>query len=235
MGEDQDLERRERLGRLIEKEGLSQRAFAEKIGYSYSNLNKIIIGIRKVPNSLPAKIVEAFPDIRLDWILYGEGEMSICDQQISDQNTLNDHMSKLPTRPRLPKFMSEGHLEQYYDGPKRVLCQEKPIVALLPDYDFSLILKNNRMYPKYERGDEVFFKKARIPEWGDEFLLDTADGPKFKRIYQTFAPDPEFDDPEKIVECIRCVSYNKEEYPDFLIPRRLVYGFYRCVGALRIK
>lgn len=225
--DNQDIERRERISRLIEKVGLSQRAFAQKIGYSYSNLNKIMIGNRSVPNSLPSKIVETFTDVRLDWILYGEGEMYKSDQHLVETQAMNDHMAKLPTRPRLPKFMSEGHIEQYYgEGKKRTLCQEKPRVAQFSDYDFSLIMKNNRMSPKYERGDEIFFKLALFPEWGNDFLLDTDDGPKFKRIYEGVDEDG---DP-----CIICKSYNKEEYPDFTIKKSFVHNYYRCVGVLRI-
>jgi phage repressor protein C with HTH and peptisase S24 domain len=125
------------------------------------------------------------------------------------------------TRPRLPKSGSGGHLEDYFLGEKRSLCQEKPIITQFSDYDFSLIVKNNRMSPKYERGDELFFKKSTIIEWGNDYLVDTAEGPKFKRI---------FDDGDKI----RCVSYNHAEYPDFEIPKDLIFGYYRLVGALRI-
>ena len=226
MGENLDKERRDRIDRLIETEGLSQRSFAEKIGYSYSSLNKIMIGVRKVPNALPSKIVEAFKDVRLEWLLYGEGEMYAKDQYLAETQALQKHMELLPTKPRLPKFMADAHLEEYYQGKKRVLCQERPVIAQFSEYDFSLILKNNRMSPKYERGDELFFRKARFPEWGNDFLLDTDDGAKFKRIYQAVNKDGK--------DCIRCVSYNKEEYPDFLIPEEYVHGFYRCVGVLRI-
>ena len=223
----QDEERRKRIIRLIETEGLSQRQFALKIGENYGNFNKIILGTRKVPNSLPTKIIEAFPEVRLNWLLYGEGEMLKQDQQLADAEALKKHMSLLPTKPRLPKSMSEAFVENYYIGNKRKLCQEKPVVGQFADYDFSLILKNNRMSPKYERGDEVFFKKATYPEWGNDFLLDTDDGPKFKRIF----PGGLDEDGDK---CIRCASYNKEEFPDFTIKVAYIHAYYRCVGVLRI-
>ena len=220
-------ERTKRLLRLIETEGLSQRQFADKIGYSYSSLNKIMLGLRSVNNSLVSKIADCFQEVRIEWLLYGEGEMYKGDQHLANAEALKRHMDKLPTRPRLPKSMSEGHIEQYYgDGKKRVLCQEKPIVTQFSDYDFSLIMKNNRMSPKYERGDEIFFKKALYPEWGNDFLLDTDDGPKFKRIYEALNEDNE--------KCVRCVSYNREEFPDFLIKKDLIHEYYRCVGVLRI-
>ena len=221
-----DFGKRERIKRLIEKEGMSQRAFAEKIGVNPTNLNQVMLGKRSVPNSLPPKISSAFSEVRLDWILYGEGEMYEKDQSLAEKEALNKHMSQLPTKPRLPKNMSEGHVEQYYNGKKRVLCMEKPIVTQFSDYDFSLIMKNNRMSPKYERGDEIFLKKASFPEWGNDFLLDTDDGPKFKRIYDAIDDDGD--------KCVRCVSYNKEEFPDFLIKKDLIHGYYRCVGVLRI-
>lgn len=231
--DDSDFGKRERIKRIIETEGLSQRAFAEKVGVNTTNLNQVMLGNRSVPVSLPPKISAAFPEIRLDWILYGEGEMYAKDQHLADKTALREHMALLPTKPRLPKFMSGGHVDDYYKGKNRVLCTERPIIYNLADYDFSLILKNNRMSPKYERGDELFFKETDIikedldPEWGEEFLLDTESGLKFKRIY------PAVD--KHGVECIRCVSYNREEYPDFLVQRNKIYGIYRCVGSLRIK
>ena len=231
MCDNQEDERRKRLNRIIETEGLTQRQFAEKIGYSYSSLNKVMIGNRKVPNTLPAKIVETFKEIRLDWILYGDGEMYESEQHLANQMAFREHMDKLPTRPRLPRNMSEGHIEQYYgDGDKRKLCREKPLVTEFPDYDFSLILKNPRMSPKYLPGDELFFKKAKYPEWGNEFLVDNDYGPKFKKIYQ----DTMKDDDGKIVEAVRCVSFDEEKFPDFWIPMSIVHGFYRCVGMKRV-
>ena len=82
--------------------------------------------------------------------------------------------------------------------------------------------------------DELFFKETNYikdeglePEWGEVCLLDTELGLKFKRIYPATNKTGE--------DCIRCVSYNKEEYPDFLIPMRLIRAIYRYVGMLRIK
>lgn len=218
---------KDRIERFLQVEGMAQRQFAIKVGINPSNLNQVMLGNRPVPKNLPSKIANAFPDVRIDWLLTGDGEMYAKDQQLAEAEALKKHQELLPTRPRLPKSMSEGHIEQYYGGgKKRVLCQEKAIITQFADYDFSLILKNNRMSPKYERGDELFFKKASFPEWGNDFLLDTDDGPKFKRIYESIDNDGE--------NCIRCVSYNKEEYPDFNIKKKLVHNYYRCVGVLRI-
>ena len=204
---------RERILSFINHEGISQRKFALEIGRQPTNIYQILTGDRHFPRGFCADIMKAFPKINKEWLVFGEGEM-FAEKEYTKSVLLN-------TRPRLPKTLTGGHLPDYYSGEKRNQCQEKPIISQFSEYDFTLILKNNRMSPKYERGDELFFKKSTIIEWGNDYLLDTTEGPKFKKIYD-----------EK--DCVRCVSYNKVEYPEFYVPKNLIMGYYRLVGVLRI-
>ena len=204
---------RERMQSLIHKEGLTPRAFALKIGKQPNNIYQTLNGERHFPRGFEDAVLKAFPKLNKDWLYFGEGTMYQDDETVK--------VLPIGTKPRLPRVLSEGHLSDYFMGEKRDLCMEKPIVTQFPDYDFSLFLKTDRMAPNYRRGDELFFKRTQIIEWGSCYLVDTAEGPKFKRIYE-----------EK--DSIKCVSYNREEYPDFSIPRNLIYAFYKCVGFLRI-
>lgn len=124
------------------------------------------------------------------------------------------------TKPRLPVTAAAGHLSEYVEGVMRHQCEEVPIVRVFPSYDFTMIIRGNSMEPKYEGGDEIALRKATIIEWGKEYVLDTEDGAIFKKIYDEG-------------DSIRCVSYNHEEYPDFLIPKSSIYGYYKQVGLLR--
>lgn len=208
-----DNQVRERILTLIHRECVSQREFANKIGRIPSNISLILTGERKIPRGLGNEILAAFPNVRRDWLIFGEGSMYE-DEDVAARTSHN-------TRPRLPKSLSGGMLTDYFEGAKRSMCQEKPIISQFPDYDFTLILKNTRMSPKYDRGDELAFKKSTIIEWGNDYLLDTPEGPKFKKIYDNGSS-------------VRCVSYNKEEFPEFEVPKDKIFGYYRCVGALRI-
>lgn len=203
---------RERIQKVIHYEGISQKAFAESLGRQPSNISQILTGERGVPKALVSEIIKAYPHIRKDWLTFGEGTM--VDGE-------DDHVLPIDTKPRLPITLSEGHIPDYFDGTKRHLCQEKPVITQFPDYDFTLFLKTDRMAPYYRLGDELAFKKTAIIEWGSCYLLDTAEGPKFKKIYEEKGG-------------IRCVSYDREEFPDFFIPKNLIYGYYKCVGFLRI-
>lgn len=216
----------ERMRDILKIESISVKSLAEKYEVNLDGLQDCLDYDKEPSDELVSKFCKILK-INEEWIRTGDGELFESDQHLVNKTMMRKHMEMLPTRPRLPKSMSEGHLEDYYgNGKKRVLCQEKPIVTQFSDYDFSLIMKNNRMSPKYERGDELFFKKATFPEWGNDFLLDTDDGPKFKRIYEGVDKNGD--------ECVRCVSYNREDFPDFTIKTSLIHEYYRCVGVLRI-
>jgi phage repressor protein C with HTH and peptisase S24 domain len=133
-----------------------------------------------------------------------------------------EDVANLPTKPRLPVSASAGSLSQYSQGVLLEQCEQMPIIRNFPDYDYTMFIKGNSMEPKYESGDEIAIKKAEfIIEWGKDYVLDTEDGVIFKKIYE------EGDN-------IRCVSYNHEEYPDFLVPKEIILGFYKFVGLVRV-
>lgn len=211
----------DRIKDVLKMESLSLKTLEEKCGESLETLQRCLDN--DVEPS--AEIIQKFCsllNVNEDWILTGDGEIYEADQNTMNKAAWKKHMEALPTRPRMPKNTSEGHLEEYYGkGKKRMLCQEKPIITQFVDYDFSLIAKNSRMLPKYDRGDELFFKKSEIIEWGNDYLLDTTEGAKFKKIYDCG-------------DKIKCVSYNQEVYPEFFVPKDKIHGYYRLVGVLRI-
>ena len=77
------------------------------------------------------------------------------------------------------------------------------------------------MTPRYESGDELFFRKAEIKEWGNCYLIDTPEGPKFGRLYEDEA-------------YYKLVTYQPDIYPETKIPKNKVLGFYKCVGSLSV-
>lgn len=216
-------EMRERINRIILMEGLSRAKFASKVGIAASNFNEVLLGKRGVPQSLPSKIVSAYPEIRIDWLLYGEGEMYASEQKAVEGEEWREERDSMTvnTKPRLPVSAAAGRLSAYVGGVKRYECDEMPVIRSLPSYDFTMFIKGNSMEPKYESGDEIALKKATIIEWGKDYVLDTDDGPIFKKIYEDG-------------ENIRCVSYNHDEYPDFMVPKNAIYGYYRFVGLIRV-
>lgn len=66
----------ERIKLIIEKEGLNKNSFSAAIGLNNNvTITRIINEHRSPSRSTCEKIVSAFPKYKLEWLLYGEGEM----------------------------------------------------------------------------------------------------------------------------------------------------------------
>jgi transcriptional regulator with XRE-family HTH domain len=68
---------KERIAQIIQSEGVTAAQFAEKIGISASSLSHILSGRNNPSLEVVMKIHKTFEDINLNWLLYGEGEMSM--------------------------------------------------------------------------------------------------------------------------------------------------------------
>jgi hypothetical protein len=201
---------RERIRSLIHMEKLTENSFAKQINRQPTNVYQVLTGERRFPRGFVGDILKAFPKVNKEWLVFGEGTM------YGDPKIV-----QIDTKPLLPRTISDGNLIRFYAGEKRSECTERPVISRFPEYDFSLKLKSHRMTPRYESGDELFFKKVEIKEWGDNYLIDTPEGPKFGRLYEDEA-------------YYKLVTYQPDIYPETKIPKNKVLGFYRCVGSLSV-
>lgn len=137
------------------------------------------------------------------------------------KNGNGDDDPKEKTRPRLPVTAAAGYLQEYLTGVMAAECEQMSYIRGLTDYDFTMFVQGDSMEPKFEGGDEIACKKVvSMIEWGKAYVVSTRDGAVLKRLYDEG-------------ECIRCVSYNHEEYPDFLVNKNEILDVYRIVGVLR--
>lgn len=113
---------KDRIYKIMQKEGLSQTEFAEKIGVSQSNLSHIF-GSRGQKPSLDVVmgIHKAYPYVNLDWLLYGEGEME-------DGNTASQQPSEISLyaggMPDGRDFRKETAPDPSYDPPKETVVEK---------------------------------------------------------------------------------------------------------------
>lgn len=64
-----------RISSFIEHTGLSVRAFALRCGLKQNTLSNQLNGNRELSLVTIKSIATAFPELSLDWLFYGEGEM----------------------------------------------------------------------------------------------------------------------------------------------------------------
>lgn len=68
--------RAERVKTLIEREGIKQTAFAEKIHMTQQNVSRIINRKNALTEETARQIVEKFPDYRIEWLMGYDDQMT---------------------------------------------------------------------------------------------------------------------------------------------------------------
>ena len=108
---------KDRILQIMQKEGLSNVEFAEKLGISTSSLSHIFSGRNKPSLEVVMRIHKACPYINLNWLLYGDGEMEETTSSISHV----DLFTQTPENREIPAqiFARKTHQEV------RFMCLKK--------------------------------------------------------------------------------------------------------------
>lgn len=205
---------KDRLKAYLSAKNISMAEFGRRIGVSGAYVTSMRKSIQ--PDKIE-KIRIEFPDLDVDWLLTGKGEMDKAPvkQVVSEKETTD-------TRPRLPLNVAAGQNE-VLDGAMLAQCEQVPVVPLFPNYTFTMRVTGESMQPYINPGDEVACLKIEEPtflQWGRTHVLFTTQGVIVKNIFDAG-------------DGIRCVSINKN-YPDFIIPKNEIYSYNLVVGLLRL-
>lgn len=77
----------ERIRSVMNHYGMSQQNFALKLGLSAATISSIFTGRTKPTNNHVQAIHRAFPEVNMNWLLFGEGEMTDSAPVISSSDT----------------------------------------------------------------------------------------------------------------------------------------------------
>lgn len=172
-------------------------------------------------------ILENFPNINLEWLLTGKGEMLKTDKPTDNQSTKEQITYK--TLPLIPIDAIAGVPAGDFSGVRFEDCEQYRI----PDFEnkgaeFLIRVNGSSMYPKYSNGDILACKKIEeilFIQWGKVYVIDSSQGSLVKRL---------FEDKEN-KEYLICVSDNKENYPPFSIPKSDIRSLSIVVGVIRLE
>ena len=86
---------KERIKLIMDNAGLTQQEFAVKLGISPASLSSIFTGRTNPTNNHVMAIHRVFPQINVNWLLFGEGEMNIgnADFSASEEEEKSDTLS----------------------------------------------------------------------------------------------------------------------------------------------
>jgi len=111
-----------RLEKIINYYGLSASAFSEKISVQRSSISHIISGRNKPSLDFINKVLKAFPEIDLFWLLSGRGKFTVnttltrssaTHLNFKSSTLLNDKTNKSEIIDRIVIFYQDGSFKNY--------------------------------------------------------------------------------------------------------------------------
>lgn len=85
----------ERITEIIEYSGFSASEFADEIDVQRSNISHIASGRNKPSLDFLIKIKDRFPELQWDWMIKGEGEMTVSKKEVNDDQP-SENVAPLP-------------------------------------------------------------------------------------------------------------------------------------------
>ena len=182
---------------LMRKQKITQAELADMTGFTQSNISEMLNGKRNII-PLAERIAEHF-GANKDWLTDGE--------------------PTIDTRPRILTYACAGTLSEAI----KEYSEPMPVIAQMPRYDFTIMVRGDSMMPEFRSGDEIACLKVNekaFVQWGKPHVLFTSQGIVVKRLYEG-------------ENGFRCVSDNKQ-YPEFFVPGEDVYSVSLVVGLVRV-
>ena len=167
---------KDRIIEYCKAKGLSIRQFEIQSNMSngYVSSMRKGLGLEKLEN-----VLNAFPDLSRDWLLYGEGEMykqSILPSQSFQLKT--DRQVELQEIPLYDLTATAGMVSIYNNMIPDPVDHLR--VPNLPPVDGAVYVRGDSMSPLIKSGDIIIFKKVELsPDlilWGQIYLLSYAIG-----------------------------------------------------------
>lgn len=121
---------RERILKIMEREGLTPSKFAEAIGIQRSAMSHIISGRNNPSLDVLLKILERFTYIESDWLLFGKGGMTK-ENALPEPVLIGNTPKNTAEVQGKPEYRQEIAVETPVNGYKqpvieKIICQDKP-------------------------------------------------------------------------------------------------------------
>lgn len=124
-----------RIEQIMAREGLKAGEFADSINVAQATISQILRGRNMPSTDILLRLHQRYPDISLDWLLTGEGEMSennksnettspTAEMGNDDYPLFAENPKKTSERTSLPENRKEIALEKGQNSTKEIVHQE---------------------------------------------------------------------------------------------------------------
>lgn len=111
-----------RLSYLIETKSVNMSKFCEEYGFTYSSFSPITNDIRPLGMNILKKLMEIFPNLNINWLLYGIGEINYIKNDLVESNMiLQEPPDKYNPDPVEQTFLQYLDLESVRNKVKEII------------------------------------------------------------------------------------------------------------------
>lgn len=210
---------KERLIQFIKWNKISVNKFEQNCGLSTSYVANMRKSLR---DDKIAKIRKIYPELNIDWLLTGEGDMIVESLDV----TLPADKPQGYAVPLVPISVRGGTLTGF--AQEGVGLRDCEYIYSPIDADFVISVRDESMSPEYPNGSRVFVKKINpdaFIEWGKVYALSTCNGDILKEVRRS-----------DVEGCICCHSLNPDpKYAPFEVRLNDIHGWFRVLMCLCMK
>lgn len=195
-----------------ESSGLSRGSISQKSGFSANSIEKIAI---------------ACPDLNLDWLITGKGEMLKTEAPTIPTPPNNNNAINYKLVPLLNLDAVGGiHSPNIVTGDREYADQLIPFTDA-QEGDVALTVSGESMSPTCPPGSRVLIRQ--VPQWreyfgyGNIFVLLLTDGRRILKEVQRY--------PEDSKNYILCKSHN-DKYPEEELPKNMIASVWKVIKIL---
>lgn len=165
-----------RIKKIIQQKKLTSSAFADKIGVPRSTISHILSGRNNPSLEFIQKVIDTFPELRIEWLMRGEGNMVKSANTLFADEDFDDQVFEELTFKSTETIKDEPHvaLESETENLEKISSQESNISTRVkgvdeiskfkevkkeieaPEKDLKVESSNN----KFEKKSDKFEKKT---------------------------------------------------------------------------
>lgn len=215
------MELKDRIKALHEYSGKNLSEFSRFVGFKTPQaVRELIAGnTKKLSQSATSLLEKAFPNLNIDWLLTGEGEM------LKDDVSTEIHIQMGERVPLIPASAFAGGVKGFA-AEAHMLERCEKVNSPVAGAEMAIPITGDSMEPDYPDGSLAYIRKineaAFIP-WGHTVILDTENGAFIKKIYP--------DNDNEVYVWAKSINPN---YPPMHIPKTSIHNIFRVLGIARI-
>lgn len=176
-------EMKDRIRTIMEQAKLSQQDFAARLGISPASLSSIFTGRTNPTNNHVMAVHRAFPQINVNWLMFGEGQMMV--SEVSNGGAEAETVDA--QNPESGTALFGDSCAGPYEGGASLFEQDQQIAAAAASSIARPAVGGRRSYPADNRGANALLNTATIvdkqPRKIKEIRVFFDDG-----TYESFVP-----------------------------------------------